>query len=268
MDRKKIGYERHAGQENSLLDALNLTQTFVDKTHLKGDVRPNLIKALQVVDEHTDVFVPSFISLATSLSQLKAIITKIISLGGTITFMKESITITSASEIELKLISSMADFERDVRSFGIRTAIKSGKTVGRKKTLSAAEQEKVIQRIKDRENIQKLADEYRVSRTTLYKYVQDLDWWIALQNKRKRPPSKVDDPQSKQSKSKKPRGKRKLTFLSEEQQAEAIQRIKDQENIKTLSAEYKVSRTTLYKLVKDQDWWKAVQGKRGRTIQS
>lgn len=257
---------RFYGQHDSSFEPLDLDHKFVDETPLKSDLRPNLIKVYELIDSNTDFIVPSFISLASSANKLKEIVTRVLKLGATITFIKEGLTLTASSQVELKLLSSMADFEQDVRSIlrrdGIQTAINSGKTVGRKKTLSAEDQAKVIQRIKDRENIQNLADEYNISRTTLYKYVQDLDWWKSLQEKRKRPQVKTNQAQTK---SKKLGSKRKLTVLSFEKRATAIQRIKEHENIQKLATELNVSRTTLYNLVKDLDWWKTIQEKRKRT---
>jgi len=193
MHKKKIGYIRFYGQEDSSLDLLDLTHRFADQCPLKDGVRPELGKAYQLLDSNTEFYVASFISLASNLHELKRMIEKILSHGATVTFIKEMITLTDASKIELQLISSMADFEKEVKSSlrkdGIFSAINSGKTVGRKKMLSAEEEQKVVERIKNRESIQKLSDEYQVSRTTLYKCVQDLDWWKELQEKRKRPKS-------------------------------------------------------------------------------
>ena len=96
--------------------------------------------------------------------------------GVTVRFHKEKLTFSSDSspfqKLHLQIIGAVAEFERafirERQREGIAIAKAKGKYKGRKRALSAEQLEEISRRIA-RESVSRIAEEYGVSRQTIYR---------------------------------------------------------------------------------------------------
>lgn len=183
MKGQKVGYIRVSSADQNasrqLVDVA-LDRAFEDKVSGKSVDRPELQNMLKFVREGDLVYVHSLDRLARNLSDLKSIVNDLVSRGVTVQFLKEGLTFTSdkknpMNELLLNVMGAFAQFERDLirerQLEGIAIAKAEGKYAGRKKMLNNDQVVELKRRVESGENKTKIASDFKISRFTLYKYL-------------------------------------------------------------------------------------------------
>lgn len=114
--------------------------------------------------------------LARNLMDLQSIVTELSGKGVSVRFHKENLTFTGndnpMSKLTLQLMGAFAEFERNIikerQLEGIRIAQKKGTRFGRNKSLTVNQVDEIKNRIANGETKKMLAQEFGVSRQTLY----------------------------------------------------------------------------------------------------
>lgn len=174
-----IGYVRVSSVGQNLdrqLDGIDLDKVFNEKASAKDAKRPVLLECMEYLREGDTLHVHSIDRLARNLMDLQAIVTKLSSKGVSVKFHKENLTFTGddnpMSKLTLQLMGAFAEFERNIikerQLEGIRIAQKKGTRFGRTKSLTDDQITKIKERIAHGETKKILAQEYGVSRQTLY----------------------------------------------------------------------------------------------------
>lgn len=135
---------------------------------------------LRHVREGDTIVCQSMDRLARNLGELRAIVLGLTTRGVRVEFAKEAVTFTggedAASRLQFRLMEAFAEFERSLvlerRREGIALAKAAGKYKGRKAKLSAAEAADLSKRADAGESKTALANEFGISRETLYAYLR------------------------------------------------------------------------------------------------
>jgi len=174
-----VGYIRvsSVGQNTARqLDGVTLDKTFTDKCSGSTTNRPALAAMMDHVREGDTVMVHEISRLARNTSDLLTLVKKLNGKGVTVTFVKEAMTFTAdntnpMSQMMLTIIGAVSSFElamiNERRAEGQQKARDAGKHMGRTAKLSQA-QIAVIKSRAATENKTDLAEEFGVSRATLY----------------------------------------------------------------------------------------------------
>ena len=180
----KEGYVRVSSfeqNESRQLEQQKLDRTFTDKTSGENTNRPQLQELLQFVRKEDEVFVNSMDRLARNLDDLRKIVKDLTSKGISITFVKEGLTFNSdedshMSNLLMSVMRAFAEFERylirERQRECIELAQKKWVYKGRKRSLSTDDIDSLVVRAKAGESKSSLADEFEISRQTLYIYLQ------------------------------------------------------------------------------------------------
>jgi len=185
MNGQNIGYTRVSTKEQNetrQLEGITLDKRFIDKASGKTRNRPQLEALLEHIREGDTVHIHSMDRLGRNLIDLKEIVEQITFKKVMVHFHKENLTFDkrekdSFSNLIFNIMGSFAEFERELikerQREGIELARKEGKYKGRVKSLNDAQVQEIHKRIKDNPKTNKaaLADEYNISRATLYKYL-------------------------------------------------------------------------------------------------
>ena len=183
MAGQRIGYIRVSTldqQTERQLDGIALDQTFTDKASGKDTKRPQLELMLRFARRSDTVVVHSMDRLARNLDDLRRIVHTLTGKGVQIAFVKERLTFTGEdspmASLLLSVMGAFAEFERALiherQREGIALAKQRGAYKGRKKALSAAAVTELRARITAGISKAKVAREFRISRQTLYQYLQ------------------------------------------------------------------------------------------------
>jgi len=186
MAGQRIGYIRVSTLEQTTerqLEGLALDQTFTDKASGKDANRPQLEQMLRFARSGDTVVVYSMDRLARNLDDLRRIVHTLTGKGVRIAFVKEQLTFTgedsSMASLLLSVMGAFAEFERALiherQREGIALAKQRGAYKGRKKALSAAAVMQLRARIAAGISKAKVAQEFGISRQTLYQYLQAVD---------------------------------------------------------------------------------------------
>jgi DNA invertase Pin-like site-specific DNA recombinase len=132
------------------------------------------------VREGDTVVVHSMDRLARNLDDLRRIVQQLTKRKIKIEFIKENLTFSGddspMAKLMLSLMGAFAEFERALirerQREGVALAKSRGVYKGRKKNLSDEEIVLLCERVKQGESKAALAQEYSISRETLYKYVR------------------------------------------------------------------------------------------------
>jgi len=174
-----VGYIRvsSVGQNTARqLDGLALDKVFEDKCSGSDTNRPALQAMLSHVREGDTVLVHEISRLARNTADLLALVKQLTDKGVSITFKKEGLTFTgdkanAMNQMLLTMLGAVSSFElamiNERRAEGQAKARAEGKHMGRTAKLSP-EQVAAIRQRATTENKTALADEYGVSRATLY----------------------------------------------------------------------------------------------------
>jgi len=174
-----IGYIRVSTDDQNTarqLDGVALDRTFEDKLSGRDTKRPALQEALAYVREGDTLHVHSIDRLARNLQDLLVVLTDLTSRGVAVKFHKEALTFTGEADpfqaLQLQIIGAVAEFERALirerQREGIALAKKAGKHLGRPGKLSREQVKELLARVERGEEKKALAEEYGVSRQTVY----------------------------------------------------------------------------------------------------
>lgn len=174
-----VGYVRvSSGGQNTdrQLDGLKLDKLFTEKASAKDSKRPMLKECMDYLRMGDILHVHSIDRLARNLIDLQTIINTLNSRNVTVKFHKENLTFTGEdnplNKLMLQMMGAFAEFERNLikerQMEGIKIAQKKGVKFGRKKCLSNDQVEEIKLRIAQGEQKKALAQEYNISRQTLY----------------------------------------------------------------------------------------------------
>jgi DNA invertase Pin-like site-specific DNA recombinase len=187
MTGQRVGYRRVSTVDQNLgrqLDGVPVDKTFEDKVSGKNTDRAQLKACLGFVREGDTLVIHSMDRLARNLMDLQQIVSELTSKGVSVQFMKEGLTFTgnddAFSTLQLQMMGAFAQFERALilerQKEGIAIAKAEGKYKGRKRSLSNAKAEELRLRVAMRTTSKAdLAEEFGISRETLYAYVRSAE---------------------------------------------------------------------------------------------
>ena len=156
---------------------LKCDREYVEKVSGKDMNRPQLQALLQNVREGDIVHVHELSRLGRSVRDLLEIVETIVSKGATVKFHKENLEFKNGKEnpfqsLMLNLLSSIAQFERDLllerQREGIAIAKAKGKYKGRRSKFSKEDIATINKEFKESSNKAKLAKKWGISRQYLY----------------------------------------------------------------------------------------------------
>ncbi|CAM5681421.1 recombinase family protein [Mycolicibacterium aubagnense] len=174
-----VGYVRVSTLDQNTerqLDGIALDKRFEDKASGKDTNRPQLKAMLAHVREGDELVVHSMDRLARSLVDLRRLVDELTSKGVRVRFVKEGLKFGDVSDpcatLMLSVMGAVAEFERALllerQREGIAIAKVKGVYKGRKPSLTAEQAADVARRLADGESATALADEFKVSRATVY----------------------------------------------------------------------------------------------------
>ncbi len=183
MQGKRIGYIRVSSfDQNSerQLEHVFVDKVFTDKASGKDTHRPELDNLFAFVRSGDTVVIHSMDRLARNLDDLRRIVQKFTKAGIRIEFVKESISFTGEdspmANLMLSVMGAFAEFERELirerQREGIALAKKRGVYRGRKRSLSEEQITQLKQRIDSGEKKTQIANDFGISRETLYQYLR------------------------------------------------------------------------------------------------
>lgn len=183
MTGQRVGYKRVSTvDQNSArqLDGIQLDKCFEDKASGKDTLRPKLQAAISYCRDADTLVVHSMDRLARSLVDLRHIVSDLTARGVAVEFVKENLRFTGDDSpmavLLLSLIGAVAEFERSLilerQKEGIGLAKKAGKYKGRRRILNPTQIQEVRERTTNGESKTALAQEFKVSRETLYSYLR------------------------------------------------------------------------------------------------
>ena len=176
---QRIGYRRVSTLDQSTarqLEGETLDRVFEDKLSGKDTNRPQLQAMLAHVREGDTVVVHSLDRLGRNLADLQKLIDDLTSRGVAVHFIKEHLTFTGEdtpmARLMLGIMGSVAEFERSMirerQREGIAIAKVAGVYKGRKPALSPEKIAELRLRAAAGESKTTLAQDYGVTRQTVY----------------------------------------------------------------------------------------------------
>ena len=181
----KIGYARVSTDDQKLdlqLDALQKAgceKIFEDKESGAKAERPGLQKVLEHAREGDTVVIWRLDRLGRSLKNLIELVTELEERGIGLHSLTESIdTTTSGGKLIFHVFGALAEFERNIirerTRAGLEVARARGKIGGRPKSLSKEQHKRLRKMYFDNTDlsIKELCEIFRISRPTLYRYVE------------------------------------------------------------------------------------------------
>ncbi len=158
------------------LDDLTFDKEFSDKASAGTTNRPGLTACLEYIREGDILHVHSIDRLCRNLADLQGVVTDLTGKGITVHFHKENLIFTGEknpmNNLMMQLLGAVAEFEKALinerQREGIAKAKADGKHLGRAAKLSAENLQFIRNRLKEGETIAYLADDFGVSRQTIY----------------------------------------------------------------------------------------------------
>lgn len=181
---KNIGYIRVSTLDQKTdrqLEGVPLDKTFEDKASGKDISRPQLQAALEYLREGDTLHVHSMDRLARNVDDLRGIVKGLTARDVIVRFHKEGLTFTGEdspmSNLLLSMLGAVAEFERSLikerQREGIAVAKAKGVYKGRKPAMNEAQIAELKERVKvPGQSKTALAQEYGISRETLYQYIR------------------------------------------------------------------------------------------------
>ena len=185
MSAQRVGYIRVSTLDQNTqrqLDGIPLDKTFTDKVSGKDINRPQLQAALNHVRAGDTLVVHSMDRLARNVEHMLRLVMELNERGVSVEFIKENMVFAAGKEdprsaLMFTMLSAFAQFERALikerQREGIALAKAEGKYRGRKPMLSPEKVALLRQRVTEKANKSKLAEEFGISRETLYQYLKD-----------------------------------------------------------------------------------------------
>ncbi len=181
MSGQQIGYIRVSSVDQNMerqLEGVSLDMTFKEKVSAKDRNRPQLEGCMRYLREGDTLHVHSIDRLARNLVDLQQLVEGMTAKGITILFHKEGLTFNGKDKnnpmqrLMFQMMGAVAEFERSLirerQREGIAAAKKKGRTLGRPGKLDQGQKEEILQKSKAGTSPTKLAQEYGVSRGTIY----------------------------------------------------------------------------------------------------
>jgi len=176
----KVGYTRVSTLDQKTdrqLTNVQLDKVFTEKASAADTKRPQLKACMDYLREGDVLHVHSIDRLARNLQDLLEILKELIGRGVSVTFHKENLAFTGEAnpfqELQLHIIGAVAQFERALirerQREGIAKAKAKGKHLGRARKLTGKQVEEIKARVEQGEDKQALAEEFGVSRYTVYR---------------------------------------------------------------------------------------------------
>lgn len=186
MPGQKIGYIRVSSLDQSFerqLEGMDLDEVFTDKASGKDTKREQLEAMLKFARKGDSIHVHSMDRLARNLDDLRKIVKELNEKGISIQFVKEQLTFTGEdspmANLMLSVMGAFAEFERSLikerQREGISLAKKRGAYKGRKRSLSLDDIKELKIRSAQGESKTKIAQDFGISRETLYQYLKSDD---------------------------------------------------------------------------------------------
>lgn len=177
-----VGYIRVSTVDQNTvrqLDGVELDERFEDKVSGKDLNRPQLEAAIKHCRKGDTFIVHSMDRLSRSLTDLLAVVKELNEKGVTVQFHKENLAFTGddspMSMLMLNIMGSVVQFEREMIKERQREGIVKARAEGKYKGRAAALDAKQVTELKERaakgENKAALARDFKITRTTLYKYL-------------------------------------------------------------------------------------------------
>jgi DNA invertase Pin-like site-specific DNA recombinase len=178
-----IGYVRVSTVDQNTarqLHGVELHKTFTDKASGKDTARPALQEAIAYVRAGDTLHVHSMDRLARNVMDLLKLVKDLTGRGVAVVFHKEGLTFTGEpnpmQDLQLAVMGAVAQFElamiRERQREGIEAAKRKGKKLGRKPSLTPAQIEEVKAKAATGVEKKALAQEYGISRATLYQHLK------------------------------------------------------------------------------------------------
>lgn len=179
MKGQNVGYIRVSSIDQSTsrqLDDIELDTTFEDHCSGKDTNRPQLKACLRHLRSGDRLHVHSIDRLARSLKDLQTLVEALTEQGISVQFHKENLVFSGDSnpmhQLMFQMMGAFAEFERRMirerQREGIAAARKRGKRIGAKPKLSPEQMDELRSRVVAGEQKKKLAQEFGISRQTLY----------------------------------------------------------------------------------------------------
>lgn len=186
MKGQRIGYRRVSSADQNTarqLEGIEVDRMFEDKASGKDTNRPALAELMKYAREGDMVIVHSLDRMARNLDDLRRIVKELTERGVKVQFVKESLIFTGEdspmSNLLLSVMGAFAEFERALikerQREGILAAKHKGLYLGRKKKLNPEQVKTLGELIANGTKKATLARELKVSRTTLYAYLSQLN---------------------------------------------------------------------------------------------
>ncbi|MGB7963849.1 MAG: recombinase family protein [Propionicimonas sp.] len=182
----RLGYARTSttAQDPQLqLDALNaagVDRIYVDQVSGVATRRPELDKLLDNARTGDTIVIWRLDRLGRSMKHLLKLIEDLEHRNIVLVSLNEQIDATSANRrFILRLLASLAAFERDLLSertkAGLDAARRQGRVGGRPRALSPAAAEAATRMYQEQHTVDQIAANMRVSRATIYRHLHTLD---------------------------------------------------------------------------------------------
>jgi DNA invertase Pin-like site-specific DNA recombinase len=177
-------YDQHPEAQRDALAAANCDQIFIDKLSGKLASRPELDKALIAVRDGDHLVITKLDRLGRSLRNLMDVGDDLRKRGVELVVLDQGIdTSTPVGQMFFHILGAVAEFEHSLMvertKQGLEAARARGRTGGQKPKLKAR-QIKLAQEMYDelgddgkrRYTVQQIADEFGVSRPTIYRHLE------------------------------------------------------------------------------------------------
>ena len=179
---KDIGYIRVSTVEQNTdrqLDGVDLDKTYEDKASGSTTNRPQLKACLDYLRDGDTLHVHSMDRLARSMRDIEDMVKELTNKGVTVRFHKEGWTFNGTMDatqtLLFQMLGAVSQFERSIirerQAEGIAKAKAAGKYKGRKPKLADSQVIEIKQRVDAGEEKKALAEEYGISRQTLYRLI-------------------------------------------------------------------------------------------------
>ncbi|MDD4456549.1 MAG: recombinase family protein [Syntrophotalea acetylenica] len=177
---KNIGYIRVSTVDQNTdrqLDGVDLDKRYEDKISGASTKRPQLQACLDYLRDGDTLHVHSMDRLARSMRDIEDLVKELTGRGVTIRFHKEGWTFSGKMDatqtLLFQMLGAVSQFERSIirerQAEGIAKAKAAGKYKGRKPTLSPEQVQEIKEKVVAGAEKKALAQEYGVSRQTLYR---------------------------------------------------------------------------------------------------
>ncbi|MBG0775829.1 MAG: recombinase family protein [Desulfovibrionaceae bacterium] len=179
---KNIGYIRVSTVDQNTdrqLDGVELDKRYEDKISGASTKRPQLQACLDYLRDGDTLHVHSMDRLARSMRDIEDLVKELTGRGVTVRFHKEGWTFSGKMDatqtLLFQMLGAVAQFERSIirerQAEGIAKAKAAGKYKGRKPTLSPEQVQEIKEKVAAGAEKKALAQEYGVSRQTLYRAI-------------------------------------------------------------------------------------------------